>query len=68
LIRENLDEEELNELNARVRKKILEAGEFYIVQTVLNGKIFLRNTMMNPFTEKNHMVALLNKIVAYSNS
>lgn len=68
LMNDHLDEQELNELNARIRRRILEEGEFYIVQTVLNGKIYLRNTMMNPFTEKKHMEKLLEALINYSRS
>ena len=67
-IDDTLNEQELNGLNARIRRKILEKGEYYIVQTVLNGTIFLRNTMMNPFTEKHHMEALLNTLSDYAKS
>lgn len=62
LIKHGVDENQLNMLNAHIRRKILEKGEYYIVQTVLNGKIYLRNTMMNPFTEKEDMEGLLNEL------
>lgn len=58
----NFQVEELNELNARIRQEILEKGEFYIVQTELDSKIFLRTTLMNPLTETRHLVELLDEI------
>ena len=68
LVKPDHDLNSLNDLNARIRRNMLDDGEFYIVQTVLDGKIFLRNTMMNPFTEVSHMEQLINKLVAYSSS
>ncbi|MCB2209154.1 MAG: aminotransferase class I/II-fold pyridoxal phosphate-dependent enzyme [Bacteroidetes bacterium] len=53
---------DLNELNGRIRKKSLENGDYYIVQTALNGDIYLRVTLMNPFTETTHLKSLLEEI------
>ena len=58
----DLTQQELNNLNARVRDQILHDGEFYIVQTTLKGTIYLRTTLMNPFTTADHLSALLDKI------
>ena len=58
----NFKTEKLNELNAQVRQKILEKGEFYIVQTELGNKIFLRTTLMNPLTETRHLEELLDEV------
>ncbi len=55
-------DEELNQLNLKVRKQLLEDGEFYIVQTKLRGIHYLRTTLMNPFTTESHLRALLQKI------
>ncbi len=54
--------EEHNQMNEAIRKKILLEGQFYIVQTNINGTIFLRNTMMNPFTTLDDMKHLLKSI------
>lgn len=56
------NEDATNQLNNRIRKSILEEGEFYIVQTELNGKVYLRVTLMNPFTNAQHFSELLDKI------
>ncbi len=52
----------LNQINADIRQYLLEDGEFYIVQTKLRGQYYMRCTIMNPFTTKNHFKTLLNKI------
>jgi len=51
-----------NQLNAKIRQRILEEGKFYIVQTRLNGGLFLRTSIMNPFTERKHFEALISEI------
>ncbi len=53
---------ELNKLNARIRKSILEKGDFYIVQTQLSETVFLRVTLMNPFTTAHELNALLDHV------
>jgi L-2,4-diaminobutyrate decarboxylase len=58
----NFQAGELNELNSRIRQEILEKGEFYIVQTELDGKIYLRTTLMNPLTEPGHLKELLDEV------
>ena len=64
----NKSDEELNQLNAEIRKQLLEDGEFYIVQTKLEGKHYLRTTLMNPFTTKNHLNQLMDKIKAMAST
>jgi L-2,4-diaminobutyrate decarboxylase len=53
---------ELNALNNEKRAKLLRAGNFYIVQTTLKGKVFLRVSLMNPLTSEKDLVALLDEI------
>lgn len=55
-------EDELNLMNAQIRKKIIESGKFYIVQTLIDNKVYLRSAIMNPFTTHNDMEALLDEI------
>ncbi|UII77996.1 aminotransferase class I/II-fold pyridoxal phosphate-dependent enzyme [Flagellimonas sp. HMM57] len=59
---DKLSPEELNHLNQSIRKELLEDGEFYLVQTKLNGIHYLRTTLMNPFTTLDHLNLLLKKI------
>ena len=54
--------EESNEINATIRQQLLEEGEFYLVQTKLRGIHYLRTTLMNPFTNMEHLETLIGKI------
>ncbi|RMB63388.1 aminotransferase class I/II-fold pyridoxal phosphate-dependent enzyme [Dokdonia sinensis] len=55
-------QENINEINQKIRNTLLEDGEYYIVATTLQGKYFLRTTFMHPFTSEKEMVGLLDKI------
>ena len=50
---------DLNILNTKIREKIIENGRFYIVSTVLNGKVYLRVSLMNPLTTMKELEELL---------
>ena len=54
--------EDLNQLNKTIRKKLLHDGEYYIVQTQIDGKIYLRTTIMNPFTNMEVLKELIEEI------
>ncbi len=62
----NLSKSKISELNENIRKKIIEDGEFHIVETILNNETYLRTTLMNPFTEKKHLLQLINKIKEFA--
>ncbi|NNF18774.1 MAG: aminotransferase class V-fold PLP-dependent enzyme [Flavobacteriaceae bacterium] len=51
-----------NALNSAIRRKILDSGKYYIVQTTLDGTFFLRTTLMNPFTTREDLQGLLSTI------
>ncbi|MCB9284897.1 MAG: pyridoxal-dependent decarboxylase [Lewinellaceae bacterium] len=55
--------EDLNALNARLRKALVEDGRFYIVQTVLRGKTWLRVTLVHPGTREEDLERLLDVLV-----
>jgi L-2,4-diaminobutyrate decarboxylase len=55
----------LNQLNADIRKKLTESGKFYIVQTQIDNKTYLRSALMNPFTSGTDMEELLQEIRRY---
>jgi len=57
---ENTDE--TNALNRRIRQILLEDGSFYIVQTMLKEKVYLRVSIMNPFTDTSDVEVLLKRI------
>ena len=61
-VADTMDTFALNNLNAEIRRRLLEDGEFYIVQTILKGKQYLRITVMNPFTTADHLQQLLAKV------
>jgi L-2,4-diaminobutyrate decarboxylase len=52
----------INLFNTEIRKILLEEGGFYIVQTLLNGEVYLRVSLMNSSTNLSHLVSLLNRI------
>lgn len=45
-----------------VRTKLIRSGEFYIVQTTLNGQAALRVTVMNPLTTEQDLLELIQAI------
>lgn len=52
----------LNLLNDTIRQVMLEQGEYYMVKTVLREKVYLRTTLMNPFTTIHHLEQLIDRI------
>ena len=61
-LNKSLSINDLNRLNSLIRQKILERGDFYIVQTTLRGDVFLRVSLMNPLTTMEHLRELLTEI------
>ncbi len=57
-----VEEAKLNEINANIRKLLLETGKFYIVQTTLKDHLYLRVSLMNPLTNIDDLNALLDEI------
>ena len=51
-----------SDLNREIRRMLLEDGRFYIVQTVLNGDLYLRVSLMNPLSTINELNDLLLEI------
>ncbi|OIN58145.1 pyridoxal phosphate-dependent decarboxylase family protein [Arsenicibacter rosenii] len=52
----------VNERNSLIRQRLLAEGRFYIVQTTLNGAVYLRVSIMNPLTTTHDLDALLTEI------
>jgi L-2,4-diaminobutyrate decarboxylase len=51
-----------NEVNGRIRQELLREGRFYLVQTSLRGTLYLRVTLMNPFTTEVHLREMLEAV------
>lgn len=56
--------EQLNRHQADLRKRIVEGGQFHLTQVELHGKLWLRTTLMNPYTQQEHLQALMDCIVS----
>jgi L-2,4-diaminobutyrate decarboxylase len=59
---EGLDGVALDDLQARIRRRIVEDGGFYLVQTRLPRGVFLRVTLINPLTTAADLEALLYRV------
>ena len=57
-----LDAQDADALQERIRLKVVASGEFYLVQTKLRGTVFLRTTLINPATHAGHLQALLDAL------
>lgn len=55
---------ELDAHNANLRRRLVETGKFYIVQTVLRGATWMRCSLMNPFTDGPNLEEMLKEIEA----
>jgi L-2,4-diaminobutyrate decarboxylase len=43
----------------RLRESLVTSGDFYLVQTTLGGRVWLRTTVINPLTTDEDLDALL---------
>ena len=55
-------------VNAQILRKLIDEGEFYIVQTILRGKRHLRVTVMNPLTTEDDFEKLLQKLSKFGHA
>lgn len=53
---------DLNAFNLHIRQQLLEKGYFYIVQTTLRNKVYLRVSLMNPLTTEQNLTILLDEL------
>ena len=58
----NLANEHLDRHQENLRRKLVESGQFHLTQVKLGDQIWLRTTVMNPFTTKNDIMALVESI------
>lgn len=59
---ENLANEDIERVNAEIRKRLTYKGSYSMVQTRVGGKFYLRCCFMNPFTTEKEMVGLLESV------
>lgn len=55
----HLKSESLNSLQAKLRLALVKSGAFHLTQVELDGKLWLRTTIMNPMTHESDLDALL---------
>lgn len=61
-INSSLAIEEQNQFNESIVHKIREKGRYYIVQTKIKDSVYLRVSLMNPLTTKEHLKGLMEEI------
>ncbi|MFT6849773.1 MAG: L-2,4-diaminobutyrate decarboxylase [Sphingobacteriales bacterium] len=49
-------------INSQIRDMLMDKGDFYIVQTLIGESLYLRTTLMSPFTTENHLDAMLGQL------
>lgn len=59
----DLSDAHADSLHRGIRTEILEEGGFYLVQTELHARVWLRTALMNPFTKEADLRALLERVV-----
>ena len=57
--------EQVDEFQLRLRRAVIESGEFYLVQSRIDGRPVLRTTMMNPLTTEDDLRGLLECLRRY---
>jgi L-2,4-diaminobutyrate decarboxylase len=63
-----MDEHTLNAVNSAIRDKIVKEGSFYVVQAEIDGKIWIRLTIINPITSIEDLKRLLDRIMSIANT
>jgi L-2,4-diaminobutyrate decarboxylase len=58
------DPAQLDAHQRAVRRKVVAGGKYFLVQTVLRGRVYLRTTLMNPRTTIGDLEGLLAAIRA----
>jgi L-2,4-diaminobutyrate decarboxylase len=53
---------ELDALQVRLRESLVTSGDFYLVQTTLGGRVWLRTTLVNPLTTDADLDTLLDAL------
>ncbi|MES2552899.1 MAG: aminotransferase class V-fold PLP-dependent enzyme [Pseudomonadota bacterium] len=63
-----LDTTALNDHQVSIRLQIVQSGAFHLTQVELHGEIWLRTTLMNPFTTADDLDELIALITALANT
>ncbi|MGI9427302.1 MAG: pyridoxal phosphate-dependent decarboxylase family protein [Bythopirellula sp.] len=50
---------EVDDFQLRLRREVIQSGEYYLVQTCIDGQSYLRTTLINPLTTIDHLQGLL---------
>ncbi len=53
---------DLDELNLKIREAVVADAEYFIIQTRIEGRVYLRSTLVNAFTTEKELYGLLEKI------
>jgi L-2,4-diaminobutyrate decarboxylase len=53
----------LSRHQAQLRNRVVQSGAFHLTQVDYRGEIWLRTTLMNPFTQQSDLAALLDALV-----
>ena len=61
----NRSPEKVDQFQLQLRRAVIQSGDFYLVQTRLDGRSYLRTTMMNPLTAAEHLQGLLDNLRTY---
>jgi L-2,4-diaminobutyrate decarboxylase len=59
---ESASDQQLSQLQLRLRREMLESGFAYLTQTCLDGQIYLRCTIMNPLTDRSHLDQIVSEL------
>jgi L-2,4-diaminobutyrate decarboxylase len=54
--------EDSDRMQEEIRSRLIASGRFYLVQTRLRGRLYLRTTLINPTTRLSHLRELLDAI------
>ena len=61
---ERWSDEQIDQLQLRIRRALIQKGDLYITQTKLDGRVRLRATVMNPLTRQSHLQRAMLAIAA----
>ncbi len=64
--RAGMAEDALDDLNRALRVRVIESGMFYIVQTALNGRVWLRTALMNSLSTVADLEQLLDTLECFA--